>query len=92
MKDVKFGRQQWGKPTPAKIGFIVMLVSAIAGGLQLWMGTASYIPTKISEILQSILGLIIMLANILRPFFGVPVDSKTVPADKVTEIETDPKP
>lgn len=92
MKNYKFGRKQIGNPTPAKIGFAVLLISAIGGGIQVWLGTAGYIPSKVSEVLQSILGLIIMLSNILRPFFGVnlPTSTDSVPVENVTEVETDP--
>lgn len=91
MASFEFGRKQFGRPTPANIGFTITLFSGIAGIVQTWMGTASYIPNGVSNVLISILGLLIAIANFLRPFFGVPIDTKTVPSEQVTEIELKPK-
>lgn len=88
----RFGRQQIGKPTPASIGFKIMVISVVAPTLQIWMGTASYIPNFISNIIISVLALIIALSNALKPLFGVDVPEKTVPAADVKEVEDKPKP
>lgn len=90
---IKFGRQQSRNPTPASIIFWVRLGSAVAGGLQGWMLTAKWIPADFQIISGSILGFLIMLANTVTGFFGVPVkEGSDVPADKVTAIESDVKP
>lgn len=91
MPEVKFGRRQFGKPTPAKIGFAILIINVVASALQVWMGTASYIPSKTSEVLMSILGLIILLSNALKPFFGTSIPEEYVPTEKVTEVETEKK-
>lgn len=86
----KFGRKQLGNPTPASIGFKITLISIIAATVQMWLGTANYIPNVVSNILISILGLIIALTNALRPFFGVQVDEKKISTEDVKEIEDKP--
>lgn len=91
MANFKFGRQQIGKPTPASIGFKIMLVSIIAPIIQVWLGTASYIPNSVSNIIVSLLALIIAIANALKPLFGVDVPTETVPSEDVKEVEDKPK-
>ena len=91
MANFKFGRQQIGKPTPASIGFKIMLVSIIAPIIQVWLGTASYIPNTVSNIIVSLLALIIAIANALKPLFGVDVPTETVPSEDVKEVEDKPK-
>lgn len=89
-RNYSFGRKQIGKPTPASIGFKIMVISVVAPVIQVWLGTASYIPNNISNILISILALIIALSNALRPLFGVDIETKNVPSDSVTEVEDKP--
>ena len=91
MANFKFGRQQIGKPTPASIGVKIMLVSIIAPIIQVWLGTASYIPNTVSNIIVSLLALIIAIANALKPLFGVDVPTETVPSEDVKEVEDKPK-
>lgn len=92
----KFGRQQIGKPTPASIGFKIMIISVVAPVIQVWLGTASYIPNTVSNIIISILALIIALSNALKPLFGVDIPKdEVVPVQDVKEVEDkpqDPKP
>lgn len=90
-KNFKFGRQQMGKPTPASIGFKIMLVSIIAPIIQVWLGTAWYIPNNTSNIIISILALMIAISNALKPLFGVDVPNETVPSEDVKEVEDNPK-
>lgn len=85
-----FGRKHFGKPTPAKVGFTVTLISVIAAAVQSWVMTADFIPSYWAKIISGVLGLIILVSNAIKPFFGVAIDTKTVPADRVTEIETKP--
>lgn len=89
-RNYSFGRRQIGKPTPASIGFKIMVISVVAPVIQVWMGTAEYIPNKISNIVISILALIVALANALKPLFGVDIPKKEVSSDDVKEIEDKP--
>lgn len=87
----RFGRRQIGKPTPASIGFKIMVISVVAPIIQVWMGTAAYIPNSWSNIIISVLALIIALANGLKPLFGVDVPAKSVPTQDVKEMEDKPQ-
>lgn len=90
-RNYSFGRRQIGKPTPASIGFKIMVISVVAPVIQVWLGTASYIPNNISNILISVLALIIALSNSLKNLFGVDVPEKNVPSEEVTEVEDKPE-
>lgn len=83
----KFGRRQIGRPTPASVGFKIMLISVVAPIIQVWMGTANYIPNKWSNIIVSVLALIIALANALKPMFGVEIEQSKIPTEDVKEVE-----
>lgn len=85
-----FGRKQLGKPVPASIAFNVMLISAISAVIQAWLLTATYIPNNISNIISSLLALVIAVSNAILPFYGVNVSSDTVPTDQVKSIEDKP--
>lgn len=86
----KFGRRQIGKPTPASIAFKITVISVIAPAIQIWLATATYIPNKWSNIIGSLLGLVILISNALKPLFGVEIKSNEVPIEKVKEIEDKP--
>lgn len=86
-----FGRQQIGKPTPASIAFKITLISVVLPVVSVWLGTASYIPNDISNILVSIFSLIVAIANAIKPLFGVHVEDDTVPTKKVKEVEDKPQ-
>lgn len=86
-----FGRKSIGKPTPASISFKIMVISVVCPAIQVWLGTAAYIPNGISNILISVLGLLILLSNALKPLFGVDIPEKTVPSKDVTGVEDKPE-
>ncbi len=87
-----FGRKQLKNPTPANISSIIAVFTVIASVVLSWVGTANFIPSKPSMMIQSILGLLIAVANGLKPFFGVETRQQSVPTDKVTEMEEPKKP
>lgn len=91
MATIKFGRQQLGKPTPANIGFAVTIINVIAGAVQVWMMSAKFIPAHVSEVIGGFLGLVILLSNALKPFFGAHITEDTVPVEEVREVETEVK-
>ena len=86
-----FGLKQISNPTPTNVNTLVRVITIISGTLMAWMQTAAFIPSNVQAPISSILGLIIALSNGLAPLFGVEVNSKTVPTDQVTAIETDSK-
>lgn len=88
----KFGRKQIGQPTPASIGFKITVISVVCPVIQIWLGTASYIPNFWSNIFISVLGLFIALSNALKPLFGVALEDPTVPTEDVKEVEDKKEP
>lgn len=83
-----FGKNQFNNPTPANVNNIVSAISAIAGVIVAWLQTANFIPETAKEVASGILGLIIGLSQVVRPFFGVEVTSTTVPSEQVKSIDT----
>ncbi len=91
MAEIKFGRQQFGNPTPAKINFWNGIISTAAPALSLWVNGVdnTIIGPHTSSVITSVCSLIMLVSNLLRPFFGAQISGGSVPADKVTAIETD---
>lgn len=88
MATIKFGASQFSNPTPANWSKGIQIFTVLAATILAWIGTANFIPVGITSILQSVLGLLIAIANGLKPFLGVETKAKTVPIDDVREIET----
>ncbi len=88
MAEVKFGTKQIGKPTPANVNLWVRVFTVAGAIFMAWMATASVMGPHTKDIINQILGLLLGLANGLAPLFGVEIQSKTVPTDQVTSIET----
>jgi len=88
MASVLFGKNQLKNPTPSGLSNVIQVFTVVAAIILAWIGTANFIPVHLSSILQSILGLLIGIANGLKPFFGVETTQKTVPIDQVGEMET----
>lgn len=87
MGNVLFGARQFSKPTPTHISNTIQVFTVIAGALIAWIGTANFIPAKLSGILQSILGLLLTIANGLKPFFGVETTQTNVPIADVSAMD-----
>lgn len=87
MAQVKFGTKQLGNPTPSRIGNVVKVFTVVGSILLAWVGTANFIPLELSGIIQSILGLLIGIANGVLPFFGVQTRQEEVPIENVKEMD-----
>jgi len=87
MPQVKFGKAMLHQPTPSRHSNVIDLTSAISGVLVTWLTTATYIPNHISNIISSILGLIILLVQASKPFIGVVGLPHDVPTEDVVEIK-----
>lgn len=87
-----FGKNQLKNPTPANTSLIIDIISAVSGVLVSWLLTVNFIPNNISNIIGSILGLVILVVQAIKPFFGVKITGNSVPADKVTGMEQPDKP
>jgi hypothetical protein len=83
----KFGTSQFNNPTPARLGNAIQVFTVVAAIVLAWIGTATFIPTKQAGITQSILGLLIGIANGVKPFFGVVTKQTEVPIANVTAME-----
>ena len=86
MAQVRFGRKQLANPTPSRIGSVVKVFTVIGSIVLAWVGTANFIPLNTSGVIQSILGLLIGIANGVLPFFGVQTIQTEVPIEDVTSM------
>ncbi len=91
---ILFNRHQINKPTPAGISNAIQIYTIVASSIVAWIGTnaASFIPSKESGIIASILGLTIVICNGIKPFFGVSTTQESVPIEQVTAMEEPKKP
>lgn len=89
MSEIKFGRAQLKNPTPANWSSAIKVATVVLGAIIAWVGTATFIPTNIATIIQSILGLLLTLSNGLLPFLGVQTNQSDVPIADVASMETD---
>lgn len=89
MGQIKFGRAQLKNPTPANWSAAISVSTVILGAVIAWLGTATFIPVKVSTVLQSILGLLLTVANGLKPFIGVETTKKSIPVEDVSSMEVD---
>ncbi len=87
MANIKFNANQLKNPTPKSISNFVNVFTVVAGALIAWIGTANFIPAQLSGILQSVLGLLLSIANGLKPFFGVETTKEAVPIEDVAVID-----
>lgn len=88
MAEVKFGTKQLNNPTPSNINLWVRVFTITAAVFLGWMATASVMGPNTKDIITQVLGLALGLVNGLAPLFGVDINSKSVPADQVTAIDT----
>lgn len=84
---VSFGAKQLKNPTPSKLSNVIQIFTVVASLVLAWIGTASFIPAYESGVTQSILGLLIGIANGLKPFFGVETSQKNVPIEDVGAMD-----
>ena len=84
---MKFGASQLKHPTPSSVGNIIQVFTVVAACVLAWIGTASFIPANTSSVMQSILGLLIGIANGVKPFFGVKTTKETVDIENVSQME-----
>lgn len=91
---ILFGKNQINRPTPAGLANAVQIFTGVAGAIIGWLGTSasSFIPVKESGIIQSLLGLGITIAIVIKPFFGVKTDATNIPISEVTAMEEPKKP
>lgn len=87
MAQVKFGGKQLKNPTPSRLGNAVKVFTVVGSIILAWIGTANFIPANTSTILQSVLGLLIGIANAVMPFFGVQTEQTDVPIDDVSSTD-----
>lgn len=87
---VKFGISQADNPTPSKINFWVRVYTVIAGIFLGWMATNNLIGPQTQNMLGSIIGLTLAMANGLAPLFGIDLgnsNQKRVSINDVSAME-----
>ena len=87
MATVKFGTKQLQNPTPSGHSKVIDLFTAVAGVVIAWLVTATYIPNSVSNVISSILGLLIGVAQAVKPFFGVITTQHDIPKEDVTAMD-----
>lgn len=78
-----------GNPTPSKLSNIIAVFTVVATAVIAWIGTVSFIHVEQASIVQSILGLLLTIANGLKPFFGVETSQQDVPIEDVTSMKSE---
>lgn len=87
-----FGVPSLKKPTPKKWSNAIDIFTAVAGAVSGYVITAEFIPSSVSNIIGSILGFFITIAQVIKPFIGVNVAQEEVPIEQVEVIDDNPKP
>lgn len=87
MATVKFGGKQLKNPTPSRLGNAVKVFTVVGSIILAWIGTANFIPVHTSTIMQSLLGLLIGIANAIMPFFGVETQQTDIPINNVASMD-----
>ncbi len=90
MGQVKFGMAQLDNPTPSNRSKPIDMFCAVAGVLIAWTTTAGFIPSEVSNVIASILGLLIGVGQAIKPFFGVVTRQQEVPSEDVSTMDTKP--
>lgn len=91
MADVKFGTSQVNNPTPSGINLWVRVFTVVSGAFITWMAMTNLMGPNTKVEVAGVIGTITTIINGLAPFFGVDIQSRSVPTDKVTAIDTKPE-
>lgn len=87
-RSYKFGWSQWGQTTPAFIVRLRKLILYLTGGIGVFMPMITKWTGWQAQDIAQIGGLSVFILTGLADFFGVKVDTDTVPAKDVAAIET----
>ncbi len=87
MANITFGKRSLGRPTPTSTSMAIDVISAGCGVIITWLTTAAYIPSNVSNIIASILGLIILLSQVVKPLFGVRTSATDIPIEDVGAMD-----
>lgn len=88
---IKFGVRQLRNPTPASFERNVKIFIGVTGLLLAWMPTNNIVPHNIQDVITPITNLTNSILLFLLPYFGVKVETATVPKEDVTVMETKPQ-
>jgi hypothetical protein len=70
MKDIKFGLSQKKEPNHKGVATAIDIFSGFSGVITAWVATAHFIPSSVSNVIVSVLGLLVGLAQVLKPYFS----------------------
>ena len=87
MSEIKFGRLQLKNPTPTSWAKPIQVFTVLGGITLAWVGTTTIFGVHTISNIQSVLGLLIGMANGLLPFLGVETSKMDIPIEHVTEME-----
>lgn len=85
---MKFGLNQYGKPTPQRMELLFDLLTTLTSILAGFFTAASFISHNVSDIVTSILTLLIVPSlQALKRFFGADITDKKVSIQDVKVID-----
>lgn len=87
MADIKFGAAQVRNPTPSGINLWVRVFTVTAGIFLLWMPSSGLFNQHVQDVVNSLLGLLLALANGLAPLFGIQLGGNTVNVKDVSAVD-----
>ncbi len=81
MSKLRFGLKQEKKPTPKWIGITISITIRASAGVISWIATSNWLGPKTANITTGILGLLIIIGDTIKPYFGedVSADDGKVP-------------
>lgn len=88
MAKIQFNRAQLSNPTPAGLNRSIRIATIVLTIVMAWMPTNNIVPHHVQDILTPVFALLLAIANGIAPFFGVEINSKTVPIEDVTAMES----
>lgn len=87
---IKFGISQASNPTPSNINLWVRVFTVAAAIFMAWLATANVVGPNTKDLINQILGLLLMLTNGLAPLFGIQLtngESKKVSVEDVSAMD-----
>lgn len=88
MPEIKFGINQVNKTTPAIVGRLRNGLVFFSGGVVAFLPTIAEALNTTTDKLSAWVGLSMLGLNAVAIMFGVDIQGASVPASKVTEVET----
>lgn len=85
--EVQFGPKQLAKPTPRNVDLFVKVFAAFSLVTIGFVNTTDLISDHMAHIISGILGYLNTLTIAVAPLFGIDIDQKKVPVEKVEVMD-----